>query len=65
MKPSEKCKFAGLKNLNELSEMTGKHIQTLIRWDESDSIFFEIILRGAIDKKKSDAFNAMKRYDQL
>ncbi len=57
MKPSEKCKAVGLKSLAELSEMTGKPVQTLIRWANSDPVFFEILLRGAVSKKNCAAFD--------
>jgi hypothetical protein len=58
MKPSEKCKAAGLKNLLELSTITGKPVQTLIRWYEDDPVFFEILLRGAVSKKHCAAFDS-------
>ncbi len=58
MKPSEKCKSVGLKSLNELSEITDRPVQTLIRWHEDDPVFFEILLRGAVSKKHCDAFDS-------
>jgi len=58
VKPSEKCKKAGLKSLAELSEMTGKPVQTLIRWHEDDPVFFDILLRGAVSKKHCAAFDS-------
>lgn len=51
MKPSEKCKAAGLKSLAEFAELTGKPVQTLIRWAESDPVFFDVLLLGAVCKK--------------
>lgn len=56
MKPSELCKLMGLKSLSELSEITGKPAQTLIRWADKDPIFFEVLLRGAVSKKHCTIF---------
>ncbi len=47
MKPSEKCKAAGLTGLAELVEITGKCQRTLINWSKADPLLFEIVLRGA------------------
>ena len=47
MKPSEKCKAAGLKGLAELAGITGKCQRTLINWSKADPVLFEIVLRGA------------------
>ena len=47
MKPSEKCKAAGLTGLAELVEITGKCRRTLINWSKADPLLFEIVLRGA------------------
>ena len=58
MKPSEKCKAVGLKSLAEFSKITGKPVQTLIRWADDDPVFFEILLRGAVSKKHCAAFDS-------
>ena len=47
MKPSKKCKAAGLSGLAELAEITGKCQRTLINWSKADPVLFEIVLRGA------------------
>lgn len=47
MKPSQKCKAAGLKGLAELAGITGKCQRTLINWNKTDPILFQILLRGA------------------
>lgn len=52
MTTSEKAKAAGLKNLNELSEITGQSTQTLRNWDINKPELFNIVLKGAADKKK-------------
>ena len=51
MKTSEKAKAAGLKNLAELSEITGQSTQTLRNWDENKPELFKIVLDGAVKKK--------------
>lgn len=51
MKPSEKCKQAGLKSLDELSKLTGESTQTLRNWHKSRPVAFETILYGAAMKK--------------
>ena len=51
MKPSEKCKTAGLKSLAELSEITGKSVQTLNNWSKADPLFFNVVVVGAAVKK--------------
>lgn len=53
MKASELCKSAGLKNLAELAEITGKHEQTLLRWHRQDLPFFEIVVAGAVATKRA------------
>ena len=51
MKTSEKAKAAGLKNLAELSELTGQSTQTLRNWDENKPELFNVVLKGAAEKK--------------
>lgn len=51
MKPSEKCKAAGLSGLAELVELTGKCQRTLINWNKADPTLFHIVLRGAVATK--------------
>ena len=48
MKPSQKCKAAGLTGLAELVEITGKCRRTLINWSTDDPVLFEIVIRGAV-----------------
>ncbi len=52
MKPSEKCKKAGLKSLAELSEITHISRQTLINWSKNNNKFFDFIVFGASCIKK-------------
>ena len=47
MKPSMKCKNAGLVSLKELSNMTDKSAQTLINWNRYSTKLFDIIVLGA------------------
>lgn len=51
MKPSEKCKEAGLKSLAELSDMTDVSVQTLNNWFKDKPALFDIVLTGAACKK--------------
>ena len=58
MKPSEKCKAAGLSGLAELVNITGKCQSTLINWDKASPLLFEIVLRGAVVTKAINQFKA-------
>ena len=51
MKPSEKCKAAGLKSLAELSEISSESVQTLNNWSKNKPLVFDLVLRGAVVKK--------------
>ena len=48
IKPSELCKAAGLKSLNELAEITGESVQTLNNWHKNKPRLFHAVLMGAI-----------------
>lgn len=50
MKPSELCKDSGLSGLNELSEISGTHPNTLISWHENKRKLFDLVLAGATAK---------------
>lgn len=52
MKPSEQVKSAGLKSLKELSDMTEQSPQTLMNWHSDKPKLFEIVILGAVEKKK-------------
>ena len=52
MKPSEQCKAAGLKNLDQLSEVTGVSIQTLINWHKFKPLVFKYVLMGVAAELK-------------
>lgn len=47
MSPSQACRDAGLKSLNELAEMTHQSAQTLINWHKHKPELFRIVLAGA------------------
>jgi len=51
MKPSEKCKEAGLNSLAELIELSKVPEQTLIRWEKEKPVLFEIVILGAVQIK--------------
>ncbi|MCY4043468.1 MAG: hypothetical protein OXE99_00150 [Cellvibrionales bacterium] len=54
MKPSEQCKKAGLKNLNELVERSGESVQTLNNWYKNKPKLFRLVLMGAALEKLKD-----------
>lgn len=58
MKPSEKCKQAGLKSLNELAEISGESVQTLNNWFKYKPAVFDLVLRGAVMKRQSTVFDS-------
>lgn len=51
MKPSEKCKKAGLKSLVELAEISGESVQTLNNWYKKKMFRFDAVLEAALDFK--------------
>ena len=53
MKPSEKCKAAGLKGLVELSEISGASPQTLINQSRDKPKVFKLLLIGAVTSKNN------------
>ncbi len=46
MTASEKAKALGLKNLKQVSEITGRSASTLNAWNRSDPAFLHIVLMG-------------------
>lgn len=56
MKPSEKCKLAGLRSLAELSEISCESVQTLNNWHKYKPRVFDLVLRGAVMEKLSRVF---------
>lgn len=46
MTPSQQAKAAGLKSLQQVSEITGKPIQTLRDWHKDQPKLFAIVLAG-------------------
>lgn len=58
MKPSEICKKAGLKNLEECSERSGVSVQTLTNWSRDKPKLFNYLVRGvALDKEVENDVN--------
>lgn len=51
MKPSEKCKAAGLKGLAELVGITGRPYRTLLHWAKNDEKRFDYMVRSAAAEK--------------
>ena len=48
MSPSRQAKKVGLKNLKQVSEMTGQSIQTLSNWCKDKPELFDIVLFGCL-----------------
>lgn len=47
MKPSQKCKAAGLTGLAELVEITGMKYRTLLHWAKNTPEKFDFVVRAA------------------
>jgi len=47
---SKAAKEAGLKNLSQVSEMTGQSLQTLTNWFKNKPELFEVVLIGCKSK---------------
>ena len=66
MKPSERCKDAGLKSLAELSDMTMVSVQTLNNWSKDKPALFDIVLAGAVVKKGENNVERIEKFfDEL
>ena len=50
---SERAKNLGLKNLNQMAEMTEQSTQTLNNWFNNKNKLFEIVLAGCIKKNNA------------
>jgi hypothetical protein len=48
MTPSQQAKAAGLKNLLQVSELTGVSIQTLSNWAKDKPLLFSVVLAGCV-----------------
>lgn len=48
MSPSRQAKAAGLKNLSQVSELTGVSLQTLTNWHKNKPKLFNIVLLGCL-----------------
>lgn len=48
MKPSEKCKRAGLDGLTDLARATGESERSLINWSRSRPRRFELLILGIL-----------------
>jgi len=50
MTASKQAKELGLKNLTQVSELTGKSLQTLTNWFNDKPELFEVVLLGCAAK---------------
>lgn len=55
MSPSRLVKAAGLKNLQQVVEMTGQSPQTLDNWCRNKKQLFDIVIAGCVAKTKTPA----------
>jgi hypothetical protein len=53
MKPSQKCKAAGLSGLAELVEITGMKYRTLLYWAKNAPNKFDFVVKAAGSQKSS------------
>ena len=49
---SKQAKNSGLKSLNQMSELTGVQVRTLINWHKDKPVLFKIILVGLSNLNK-------------
>lgn len=54
MKPSEKCKAAGLPGLAYLARRCKKSEQTLINWNRDQPELFDLLVRGAASEIEAE-----------
>lgn len=52
MTPSQQAKAAGLKNLLEVSKLTGVSTQTLDNWAKNKPKLFSVVIAGCVSKSK-------------
>jgi len=50
-RPSDIAKAAGLKSLKEISDATGKSVQTLNNWHKDEPDLFRIVVKGVAAEK--------------
>jgi len=49
--PSKYCKSRGLKSLKELSDISGKHPETLRRWFYEEDPMLDLLIDGCLYRK--------------
>ena len=62
MKPSQKCKAAGLSGLAELVEITGMKYRTLLYWAKNAPDRFDFVVKSAGEERLQE-LSAWKRID--
>ena len=53
--PSGAAKNAGLKSLNEVSQISGVSLQTLSNWHKNKPALFEVVIAGCVVKRATGA----------
>ncbi len=61
MTPSEQCKQAGLKSLEEVSKFSGQSVQTLINWHKNKPELFRLLILGCIVEKTNQLEEKIKK----
>jgi len=56
MTPSQQAKDMGLKSLNQVSEITGVCLNTLINWHRDKPSLFKTVLQGCKTIARDEAF---------
>ena len=59
MTASQQAKAEGLKNLSQVSKMTGQSLQTLSNWAKNKPELFKIVLLGCKAKRASHVVQAI------
>lgn len=54
LKPSEQCKAAGLKSLDQVTQATGVRVQTLINWHKNKPRLFAVVVAGVVAMENND-----------
>lgn len=52
MSPAQQAKAYGLKNLSEVTSLTGVSLNTLANWAKHKRRLFDVVLLGTLEKKQ-------------
>jgi len=60
MTPSKKVKACGLKDLQEMAELSNKSVNTLKTWFKTNPELFDVVLSGCITKRLNESLTQDK-----